>query len=143
MQTYLLQALTTLLGHANILTTGTNHIVGTCKHTYNDRKVGMSSIYRKQDILFLQVQISYIRPHRRIWTMQQICFQTFKKQHFGNLLLNVPSWIPSSWKTDNPPWDFSNLREGGGWKLGEGGLHFMVFSFRTGISGKELNFNDD
>ena len=34
MLTYLLQALTTLLGHAKILTTGTNHIVGTCKHTY-------------------------------------------------------------------------------------------------------------
>ena len=67
-----LQALTTLLGHANILTTGTNHFVGTCKPTYNDMKVGMSSIYRKQDILFLQVQISYIRPHRRIWTNKYV-----------------------------------------------------------------------
>ena len=34
MLTYLLKALTTLLGHANILTIGTNHIVGTCKPTY-------------------------------------------------------------------------------------------------------------
>ena len=38
MTTYLLQAQTTLLGHENILTTGTNHFVGTWQHTYYRHK---------------------------------------------------------------------------------------------------------
>ena len=156
MQTYLLQAQTTLLRHDNILTTGTNHCVGTWQHTYYRHKPlcwDMKTYLQWQeggDELHLPEGRHSISPGPNILypssqenLNQQICFQNFKNQQFGNLL-KMRRGSPLSVKRQPPlTLFFSNVGEGkGGLKTRRGLIYiFMVFSFLTGLSRKELNFN--
>ena len=129
MQTYLLQALTTLLGHANLLTMTWRW--GWAPST------GSKTFYFSRSKYLISVLTGESEPTNM--------FSIFQKTTFWDFLIKCAVMDPIFLKKRQPPLRLFFLTWGrgrGGQKTRGGGLHFMAFSFLTRISGKGLNFKD-